>query len=65
MTKPAPTKCPCTEACRVDTRNEGIPEPAEISTLAEFVAWGRGRDLTNPLILTLGLYYRRGRSDYG
>src|SRR3954454_14378189 len=26
MTKPAPTKCPCTEACRVHTRNEGIAE---------------------------------------
>src|SRR3954466_16038902 len=26
MTKPAATKCPCTEACRVHTRNEGILE---------------------------------------
>src|SRR3954453_22310134 len=29
MTKPAPTKCPCTEACRVHTRNEGIAEACQ------------------------------------
>ena len=40
MTKPAPTKCPCTEACQAHTRNEGIPEDRDRSKVLTDEQWG-------------------------
>ena len=53
MTKPAPTKCPCTEACRSHTRNEGIPE-----VRASWYAQAPGGMVEKPLYCYLRLLYQ-------